>query len=114
MGKMSLSMSVEKQADLPETATLQDRLLEALTAIIPNPTLPRLYQTITDAALRCARCDNAALYIQDGLIYRCVAVTSPSAPDAKIVGALPVLEHWLPLRQMQADPRPVVVPDTRV
>ena len=111
---MSLSMSVEKQADLPETATLQDRLLEALTAIIPNPTLPRLYQTITDAAQRCARCDNAALYIQDGLIYRCVAVTSPSAPDAKIVGALPVLEHWLPLRQMQADPRPVVVPDTRV
>ncbi|HEY8283414.1 MAG TPA: GAF domain-containing protein [Chloroflexota bacterium] len=101
-----------KLADLPETAARQDRLLEALTAIITSSTLPRLFQTITDAALRCARCDNAALYIQDGLQYRCVAVTSPSAPNARIAGALPVLEHWLPLRQMQADPRPVVVQDT--
>ncbi|MGH2408762.1 MAG: GAF domain-containing protein, partial [Chloroflexota bacterium] len=111
---MSLSMSVEMQADPSETETLQDRLLEALTTSISNPTLPGLYQTITDAALRCARCDHAALYIQDGLLYRCVAVTSPSAPDATVAGALPVLEHWLPLRQMQADPRPVVIPDTRV
>ncbi|HVC80855.1 MAG TPA: response regulator [Chloroflexota bacterium] len=111
---MNVSMSVDTQADAPEAVTPHDRLLEALTAIIPNPTLPALYQIITAAALRCARCDNAALYIQEGMLYRCVAVTGPSAPDARVAAALPVLEHWLPLRQMQADPRPVSVPDTRV
>ncbi|HVA92830.1 MAG TPA: GAF domain-containing protein, partial [Chloroflexota bacterium] len=104
-------MSDHTQNEKPEAAR-KTRLLEALTAIIPNPTLPRLHQTITDAALRCARCDTAALYVQDGVLYRCVAVTSPHALDTKLVGALPVLEHWLPLRQMRADRRPVVVPDT--
>jgi DNA-binding NarL/FixJ family response regulator/signal transduction histidine kinase len=105
-------MSIESSSGAPEDSGRPERLLAGILELLEAPALPGLHHAIAASARQCARSSAAALFVQDGTSYHCLAVADDEGIRA-LEGTLPLLEQWLPLRRLQSDLSSILVADTR-